>query len=52
VIEQEEDTFLKEYDELPEGIKMVYSFKEYGCMTGQQRATLVDNEVEPEWEEP
>jgi len=47
----EEDTFLKEYNELPEGVKIAYSFKEYKYMTDHQRATLVDNEVEPEWEE-
>lgn len=48
----EEGSFFIEYDALPEGIKIAYSFKEYGSMTDQQRATLVDNEVEPEWEEP
>lgn len=42
---------LTEYEQLPEGIKMVYSFREYTCMTDAQRATIVQDECEPEWEE-
>jgi len=46
-----EDTFLKEYNELPESIKFVYTFVEYKSMTDLQRAGLVDAECEPEWDE-
>jgi len=46
-----EDTFLVEYEKLPAAIRQVYSFVEYKSMTDMQRANLVDNECEPEWEE-
>lgn len=46
-----EDTFLLEYERLPAGIKQAYSFREYKSMTDLQRANLVREECEPEWEE-
>lgn len=45
------DSFLLEYMKLPAGVKLAYSFVEYKSMTDHQRSTIVDDEVEPEWEE-
>lgn len=46
------DTFKEEYENLPESIKQVYSFKEYQTLTESDRAHLVEDETTPEWEEP
>lgn len=51
VLQDDEDTLLREYDALPESIKAIYSPKEYRWMTDIQRANLVREECEPEWEE-
>lgn len=44
-------TGVKDYDELPTPIKGAYSLKEYLWLTDAQKADLVRNETEPEWDE-
>lgn len=45
------DSFMREYDDLPESIKFIYSFKEYSMLPESVRASIVTEECEPEWEE-
>lgn len=40
--------FDAEYDNLPEGLKLIYSPKEYAWMTPERRARLIDEETLPE----
>jgi hypothetical protein len=44
-------SFAEEYEALPESIKDTYSLKEYRCLTDADRASLIERETEPEWEE-
>ena len=40
-----------DYDELPEGLKSVYSREEFHWLTDAGKATLVQRECEPDWRE-
>jgi len=40
-----------DYDDLPEAIKAGVSFKAYAWMSDAEKARLIQNETEPEWEE-
>jgi len=40
--------FDAEYDSLPEGLKLIYSPKEYAWMTPERRARLIEEETLPE----
>lgn len=46
------DAFVEEYERLPEAIRQYYSFKEYCWMTDRQRATILTDNCEPDYEEP
>jgi hypothetical protein len=41
-----------EYANLPESIKLIYSFQEYAWMGAERRARLLQDETESEYEEP
>jgi hypothetical protein len=43
--------FDEEYDNLPEGIKMLYSPKDYAWMSPERRQLLIEEETMPEVEE-
>lgn len=38
-----------EYDALPDPIKDIYSRQEYLWLSDEQKASLIDQECEPEW---
>lgn len=40
-----------DYDALPECIKQLYSEREWNWMSAEQKATLIQRDTEPEWEE-
>jgi len=40
------------YEELPESVRQYYSLHEYKWMSGEQRARLVQEDTEPDYEEP
>jgi hypothetical protein len=41
--------FDKEYEELPESLKMIYTPKEYAWMTPERRSKLIEEETMPEY---
>jgi len=45
------DLFRKEYMDLPEAIRQYYSFNEYCWLTEEQRASLLQENTEPDIEE-
>lgn len=38
-----------DYDRLPEPIKQIYSQDQYQWLSDAEKATLIDQECEPEW---
>lgn len=40
-----------EYDKLPPAIKHLYTPKQFAWLSDAEKATLVQRETEPEWEE-
>ncbi|MDY6893890.1 MAG: hypothetical protein SVO01_00505 [Thermotogota bacterium] len=46
-----ETSFMTQYDELPEFIKDLYSFREYMWLSTEDKYTLVSKECEPEDDE-
>jgi hypothetical protein len=42
-------TGVRDYDELPESIKLTHTVKEYLWLTDAQKSDLLRNETEPEW---
>lgn len=40
-----------DYDRLPEAVKQYYSLEQYLWLSEAQKARLIQDETEPEWEE-
>jgi hypothetical protein len=40
--------FDREYDQLPESLKMIYTPKDYAWMTPERRAKLIEEETMPD----
>lgn len=41
----------QEYDQLPTAIRHAYALKQYLWLSDAEKASLVQRETEPEWEE-